>query len=118
MDASTPSRLKKRLPLGIARVLVGAARSVKATLIGNGRTEREMAAAVDREMLPVDARFQSAVHGVQEIVAVRLDVEADQIGAQHAVEQFALPGADRRRPPGSARECARKWRRARPAALP
>ena len=56
--------------------------------------QREVAVAVDREALPIDARFQRAVHGLQKVVAVRLDVEADQVGAQQAVEQFALPRAD------------------------
>ena len=50
--------------------------------------------AVDREMLAIDARLQGLVDGLQEIVAVRLDVESDQVGGQHAIQQFALPRAD------------------------
>ena len=53
-----------------------------------------MAVAADGAALALDARFQHAVHGFQEIVAVRLDVEAHQIGAQQPVQQFALPGAN------------------------
>ena len=39
-------------------------------------------------------RFERAIDGFQEIVAVRLDVEADQIRAEQAIQEFALPGAD------------------------
>ena len=56
--------------------------------------ERAVAVAGDREMLAVDTAFERAIHGLQEIVAVRLDVEADQIRAEQAIQQLALPGAD------------------------
>ena len=49
---------------------------------------------IDREVLPIDARFQRAVHRFQEVVAMRLNVESDQIRSQHAVQQFALPRAN------------------------
>ena len=48
-------------------------------------------------MFPVDARFQSSVHRLQEVVAVRLDMKADQVRSQQSVDQLALPGADRKR---------------------
>ena len=51
-------------------------------------------AAGHRKMLPVDLGFQRAVDGVQEVVAVVLDVEGQQVVAQQAVENFLLPGAD------------------------
>ena len=54
--------------------------------------QREVAGAVHRKALPLDARFQRPVHGVQKVVAVRLYVKSDQVGAQQSVEQFALPG--------------------------
>src|SRR6185436_20956095 len=52
------------------------------------------AAARDRELLAVDESFELAVDGVEEVVAVKLDVEREQVVAQQAVEQLALPGAD------------------------
>ena len=68
-----------------------------ATLMGNGRTTVKWPAPVDRKPLPLNAAFEHLVHGVEEVVAVRLDLEADQVGAQQAVQQFALPGADSER---------------------
>ena len=53
-----------------------------------------MSVALDGEMLPVDSRFQRTVHRLQKVVAVGLDVEADQVGAQQAVQQLRLPRAD------------------------
>ena len=53
-----------------------------------------MLAAVHRKVLAIDARFQRSVHRLQEIVAMRLDMEADEVGAEHAVQHLALPGAD------------------------
>jgi hypothetical protein len=42
--------------------------------------------ALDGEVLPVDAGFECAVDGAEEIVAVSLDVEADEVRAEQAVE--------------------------------
>ena len=56
-----------------------------------------MVAAVDGQALPIDAGLQRAVHGFQKIVAVRLDVEADEVRAKQAVQQLALPGANAER---------------------
>ena len=58
------------------------------------------------------------VNGLQEIRAMRLDVEADEIGAQQAIHELSLPRDRCRTTPDSATECARRWRRARPAAAP
>ena len=53
-----------------------------------------MLAARHRESLPVDARLERPVDGLEEVVAVVLRVEPDQVGAQHAGQQLGLPGAD------------------------
>ena len=50
-----------------------------------------MVQALHREVFPVDARFDNAVDRLQEVGAVRLNVEAEEIGAQQPVHQFALP---------------------------
>src|SRR5881396_3180442 len=52
-------------------------------------------AAGDREALPVNPRLERAVDRLEEVVAVVLRVEADEVGAQHPGEQLRLPGADR-----------------------
>ena len=51
-------------------------------------------AAADREVLPVDPRLEGALDGLEEVVAVRLRVKADEVRAQQAVEQLVLPRAD------------------------
>src|ERR1700682_4600276 len=55
---------------------------------------REMALAIDVEAIPCRERLDGAVDAMQEVIAMRLDVEADQVGAEHPVNQVALPGAD------------------------
>ena len=45
-------------------------------------------------LLPIHPRLERAVDGFQKIVAMGLDVEAHQVGAQQAFQQFALPGAN------------------------
>src|SRR5580704_13575677 len=45
-----------------------------------------VAAPADRETLPHDARFEGAVDGLEKIVAVRLNVEPDQVRAQQAFQ--------------------------------
>ncbi len=62
--------------------------------MGKGRTSGRVPAAIDGEVLALNAGLKRAVDGIQKIVAMRLHVKADQIRAQQAVEQFALPGAD------------------------
>ena len=55
---------------------------------------RDLAAARHGEAVHLDARLQGAVHRLQEVVAVVLDVESQQVVAEQAVEDFVLPGAD------------------------
>ena len=45
-------------------------------------------------MLVVDARLERAIHGVQEIVAVILDMKPEQIVAEQAVQDVLLPRTD------------------------
>src|SRR6478609_8302651 len=52
---------------------------------------------------PVNPALECAVHGLQKIVAVRLHVEADQIGSEQAFEQLRLPWANAK--------CFRIWPR-------
>ena len=53
-----------------------------------------MAETPDGETLPLDAGFKRAVDRLEEIIAVRLRLKADEIRAEQTVEQFALPRAD------------------------
>ena len=57
---------------------------------------REVIVAVDGEAFPLDAALDGLIHGFEEIIAVRLDVEADQVGAQQAVEKFRCQGQMRK----------------------
>ena len=59
--------------------------------------QRQMPFAQNTEALAVDARLESAIDRIQEIVAMALDVESDQVGAEQSVEQLALPGANAER---------------------
>ncbi len=61
---------------------------------GEGPHKSDVVVALDGEALPLDARLESGIDRFQKIVAVRLDVKADQIGAEQAIEKLALPGAD------------------------
>ena len=54
----------------------------------------QVVVSIDRKAIPFDPALQRLIHRLQEIIAMRLDVEADQIRAQQPVEQLALPGAD------------------------
>ena len=45
-------------------------------------------------MLPIDARFQRAVNGIQEVIAMELDMKGDEVRPQHSVKEFPLPRAD------------------------
>jgi hypothetical protein len=42
----------------------------------------------------LDARFEVAVHGLDEVLAVVAGVEAQDGAAQHALQDLAPPGAD------------------------
>ena len=57
----------------------------------------EVIIALDGEVLPIDARLEDAVYGIEEIVAVTANMEADEIRTKEAIEQFALPRADFKR---------------------
>jgi hypothetical protein len=59
--------------------------------------QRAVAAQLDREVVPVEPRFEHAIDGVEEIVAVLLQVKAEQVGAEHAVEDLRTPRADAKR---------------------
>src|SRR5260221_13383678 len=50
-----------------------------------GPDRGEVILAADGEMFPIDPRFQRVIHGLQKIVAVRLDMESDQIRSEHSV---------------------------------
>ena len=58
---------------------------------------RRLAAAGDGERLAIDAGLDQPVDGIEEIVAVKLRVEAEDAAAQKAVEQFLPERADRER---------------------
>src|SRR5204863_66825 len=51
-------------------------------------------AADDREAVPFDPPLDGALDGLEEVVAVELRVEADEVGAQHPEQDVRLPGAD------------------------
>jgi hypothetical protein len=53
-----------------------------------------MAAPVHRKEIAVQPRLEGAVDGFQEVVAVILEVEGEQIVAEQPVEDLVLPGAD------------------------
>ena len=53
-----------------------------------------MSVTVHGKAVPLRQRFHGVVHGLQKIIAVRLNVESDQVRAQQAVHQFPLPRAD------------------------
>src|SRR5208282_2696499 len=58
---------------------------------GIGANPGGVALAVDREAIPFGECFQRAVHRLQEVVAMRLNVKTDQVSAKEAVDEFALP---------------------------
>ncbi len=53
-----------------------------------------MALAVDGEAVPLGDRFHSVIHGFEKIVAVRLNMETDQVCPEQSLDQLALPRAD------------------------
>ena len=44
-----------------------------------------MLETLDRSVVPIDARLDDAIHRLQEICAMRLDMKADEIRAQQTV---------------------------------
>ena len=63
-------------------------------LIGNGRTSVDLVLPYDLGLLVVDPRLERAVDRLHEVLAVVPDMEAQQVIAEHAVEQLLLPGED------------------------
>src|ERR1039457_1321539 len=55
---------------------------------------RDMALAVNGEPVPFGERLNRAVNCFQKIVAMRLNMETDEVSSQKAVDEFALPRAD------------------------
>ncbi len=55
---------------------------------------RDMALTVDGEAVPFGDRFHGMIHGFQKIVAVRLNMKTDQVGAEQSFDKLALPWAD------------------------
>ena len=53
-----------------------------------------VALAAYRKAVPFGERFETAVHGFKEIVAMGLNMEADEIRAQQSFDEFALPRAN------------------------
>ena len=56
--------------------------------------QRYVIAAVYGKALPLDARLQRTVDRLEEIVAMGLDVEAEQVVAEQSVQQLLAPGED------------------------
>src|SRR5260370_42021922 len=59
-----------------------------------GPYARDVPLPVYGEAVPLRERFDRAVHGLQKIVAVRLNVKANEIGAEKTIDQLALPRTD------------------------
>ena len=51
-----------------------------------------MPVALDAEVFPVRSCLQRPIDRIKKIVAMRLKMESDHIGAQQPVDQFCLPG--------------------------
>ncbi len=68
--------------------------------IGEGDTDGERAdgsvviEALDGEVLPTDAGLDDAIDRLQEVGAMRLNVESNEVSAQQSVDEFTLPGAN------------------------
>ena len=62
--------------------------------MGKGFTSVVWPPYVHGEAFPVNAAFQCTIHRIQKIIAVELRVKTHQIGAQHSIQEFPLPGAD------------------------
>jgi hypothetical protein len=79
--------------------------------------QREVTGAVYGEPLPFNTAFEHLVHGVEEVSTVFLDMKTDQVDAQQAVQQFAVPTELRdsaetsREPCDFCRQYATVWQR-------
>ena len=56
-----------------------------------------MSAADDGEVFVVDARLERPLDGLEKIVAVKLDVERQQVVAEQAVQDLLRPWTDAKR---------------------
>src|SRR5580658_3632657 len=61
---------------------------------GDRTNQGVVAVPVDGEVLALNAGFERAVNGIEKVIAMRLQMEADQISAQQPVQQLTLPWAD------------------------
>jgi hypothetical protein len=53
-----------------------------------------MASPSDREPLPIDFRFKKPVDGLQEVVAMKLNMESYEVRSEHPQEDLLTPRAD------------------------
>ena len=58
---------------------------------------RLMPFASHRKTRAINARFKRAIHRIEEVIAMGLDMKADQIRAQQAFKQLLLPGTNAKR---------------------
>ena len=68
-------------------------RASKSTLIGKGFTSVKCPARIAVAEGPVNPALEGAINGLQKVVAVRLDVETDEVSSEQAFEQLRLPRA-------------------------
>jgi len=61
---------------------------------GEGFHQGRVSLFVDAEPFPINPGFEGPVHSVEEIVAVELGVEPDEVCSEHAVKEVLLPGTD------------------------
>ena len=50
--------------------------------------------ALNRKTFPFNAGFNGGLDSFKKIVAVRLNVEANEVGTEKTVQKFALPGTN------------------------
>ena len=66
-------------------------------LIGNGRTRVDLLLTDDLGLLLVDPRFDGAIDGLHEVLAVIAKMKSQEVVAEQAVEQLFLPRKDAER---------------------
>ena len=90
---SSFSRCRQRAASRSTSALVGRGRlPLEIDADGERPDARRVAAALHLRLLAVGPRLEVPVHGLQEVLAVVAQVEADQVVAEQAVEQLLLPG--------------------------
>ena len=52
---------------------------------------RDVTLSIHCETIPFGDRLQYPIHGLQKIVAVRLNLQAHEVGAQQSIDKLALP---------------------------